>query len=62
MSVLPRPRRLASAAFAATAACSFLRTTTAVLEVPYGLPKLDLVALPHMEQGAAAGWGLCSFG
>jgi len=61
ISVYTRPEQIESAEYALEVATKILRFYESTYNIPYPLPKLDLVAIPDFEAGAMENWGLITF-
>ncbi|ORX53906.1 hypothetical protein BCR36DRAFT_323349 [Piromyces finnis] len=61
ISVYARPEQIESTEYALEVATKILRFYESTYDIPYPLPKLDLVAIPDFEAGAMENWGLITF-
>jgi len=61
ISVYTRPEQIESAEYALEVSTKILRFYESTYDIPYPLPKLDLVAIPDFEAGAMENWGLITF-
>jgi len=61
ISVYTRPEQIGSAEYALEVCTKILRFYESTYDIPYPLPKLDLVAIPDFEAGAMENWGLITF-
>jgi len=61
ISVYARPEQIQSTEYALEVATKILRFYESTYDIPYPLPKLDLVAIPDFEAGAMENWGLITF-
>ncbi len=59
--VLTPPGRAASGQFAADAGARILRAYESYYDIPYPLPKLDMIAVSEHAFGAMENWGAMSF-
>ncbi len=61
ISVVTRPGRSGSGGFSLGAAVRSLRFYERYYEIPYPLPKLDLIALEELSWGGMENWGAITF-
>jgi len=61
INVYARPEQIEYTKYALEITPKILRYYESAYDIPYPLPKLDLVAIPDFEAGAMENWGLITF-
>lgn len=60
-SVFARPDAINSAEYALSIGPKILRFLENFFQIPYPLPKMDMIALPDFNAGAMENWGLITY-
>ncbi|KAL5283636.1 hypothetical protein ACFFRR_006103 [Megaselia abdita] len=60
-SVFARPDAIGSASYALSIGPKILRFLEDFFQIPYPLPKMDMIALPDFNAGAMENWGLITY-